>query len=75
MNIHIIRPNDRKTHARCKVEEMDTGGLGAKHRKCFFFMVKRTQFALLKGNYKIMLLLNILLFRSYNIVVICNSGT
>ena len=36
VNIHIIRPNDRKTHARCKVVGMDTGGLGAKHRKCFF---------------------------------------
>ena len=44
MNIHIIRPNDRKTHARCKVVGMDTEGLGAKHRKCFFFMVESTQF-------------------------------
>ena len=31
-----LRPNDRKTHARCKVVGMDTGGLGEKHRKCFF---------------------------------------
>ena len=37
VNIHTIRPNDRKTHARCKVVGVDTGGLGAKHRKCFFF--------------------------------------
>ena len=37
VNIHIIRPNDRKTHARCKVVGMDTGGLVAKHRKWFFF--------------------------------------
>ena len=37
MIIHIIRPNDRNTHARCKVVGMDTGGLGAKHRKFFFF--------------------------------------
>ena len=29
----------RKTHARCKVVGIDTGGLGAKHRKCFFFFL------------------------------------
>ena len=51
MNIHIVRPNDRKTHARCKVVGMDTGGLGAKHGKCFvfFFMVESTQFCSFEG--------------------------
>ena len=45
VNIHIIRPNDQKTHVRCKVVGMDTGGLGAKHRNFFFFfMVESTQF-------------------------------
>ena len=37
VNIHITRPNDQNTHARCKVVGMATGGLGAKHRKCVFF--------------------------------------
>ena len=38
VNIHIIRPNDRKTHAvpDVKVVRVDRGGVGTKYRKCFF---------------------------------------
>ena len=36
VNIHIIRPNDRKAHARCKSGRSGQGGVGTRHRKCFF---------------------------------------
>ena len=37
VNIHIKRPNARKTHARCKSGRSgQRGGVGTKHRKCFF---------------------------------------
>ena len=36
VHIHIKRPNDGKTHARCKSGGSGEGGVGTKHRKCFF---------------------------------------
>ena len=37
VKIHIIKANHRMTHARCKVVGVDRGGVGAKHRRCFFY--------------------------------------
>ena len=61
VNIHIIRLNDRKTHARCKLGiSGQGGGVGTKHRKCFFHgtdqIIKKitlNYIVLLKGNFSI----------------------
>ena len=36
VNIHIKRPNDRRHMPDVKVVGVDRGGVGTKHRKCFF---------------------------------------
>ena len=59
VNIHMLRPNDRKTHANCRIVGADRGGVGAKHRKYIyiFFMLAEQIIKNITLNYKVLFFL------------------